>query len=209
MSSESNPASKIRMNSYGVRRTLELPQALWSKERKVVRVQKKILQLQLQFNQLQIHQLQLQIHQLQLHQLQLQIHQLQLQMLPLPAPHQRQRRQKRLLSSVSVTNTNNSDEKSARALQSAYNALGTVQSQLINAYNENKAVADDENKMMELHLHYARDSKGLSDMPRYWETYLRTRREFSDFNHLPRNDKEFLKSRLFTALSRVSSHRAG
>ena len=90
-------------------------------------------------------------------------------------------------------------------MQSAYNALGTVQSQLINAYNKNKAVADDEDKMIELHLHYARDSKGLSDMPRYWETYLSTRREFSDFNHLPRNDKEFLNSRLFTRY-RASLH---
>lgn len=90
-------------------------------------------------------------------------------------------------------------------MEGAYNALGTVQSQLINAYNKNKAVADDEDEMMELHLHYARDSKGLSDMPRYWETYLSTRREFSDFDHLPRNDKEFLKSRLFTRY-RASLH---
>jgi hypothetical protein len=104
-----------------------------------------------------------------------------------------------------VTASTDAVRNSALALQSAYNALGTVQSQLINAYNKNKAVADDEDQMIELHLHYARDSKGLSDMPRYWETYLSTRREFSDFNHLPRNDKEFLNSRLFTRY-RASLH---
>jgi hypothetical protein len=107
--------------------------------------------------------------------------------------------------SVSVKASSDRVKNSALALEGAYNALGTVQSQLINAYNKNKAVADDEDEMMELHLHYARDSKGLSDMPRYWETYLSTRREFSDFDHLPRNDKEFLKSRLFTRY-RASLH---